>query len=97
MQGIRKKPVRPSNFPPYIIQASDNLNRLSNTVSISLRNPQILHLHPRPAHHLHHAEGCARAEGLGLGYREADDEGGESYQEGDDPGAEASEEEVMYE
>lgn len=73
------------------------MNRPSNTVSISLRDPQILHLHSRPAHHLHNSESRADAERLGLGYREADDEGGEGYQEGDDPGAEAGEEEVMCE
>jgi hypothetical protein len=54
-------------------------SRSSNPTSTRLRNPQILHLHPRPAHHLHNAESGARAEGLGLGYREADDEGGEGY------------------
>jgi hypothetical protein len=63
--------------------------RPGNATRSSLRNPQVLHLHPSPAHGGADTKGRQGSAGLGLGYREADDEGGESAQQGGHGGEEA--------
>lgn len=80
----RNKKEASTSFQPPLLKNNPRMiltkgDRSSNTTSSRLRNTQILHLHPRPAYHLHYAESRACPARLGLGYREADDEGGEGY------------------
>jgi hypothetical protein len=101
MRGIRRKPVRPRfPFHPSLVLflvevCSNEINRFGNSTCPSLRNPQIVHLHPGPSHNFNDTESREGPTRLGMGHRKADDEGGESDQAGYDPGFETAEKEVI--
>ena len=53
------------------------LDRHLDAIGFSLRHTQELHFHTGAAHGCGNAEGGAGTEGMGLGYREEEAEGGE--------------------
>lgn len=63
--------------------------RSGNATGPSVRNPQVLHLHPSTPHSSADAQGRPGAPRLGLEHREAHDQGGSSDQPGCDGGEEA--------
>lgn len=95
-------PFSLSTFPSSSLRAfsftTDAHTRPRHAARPRLRDPQVLHLHPRARHGGRDAQGRQGAAQLGLGHRQAHDQGGEGAEEGELAAAEGQEgEEVLEE